>query len=99
MTFIRISNANVAHLTSVHPRYDTHIFHKMCSSFGAAGHAATLVVAGGTHCESSNGVCIVDVGSFKGPLDRVVNAPGRVLTKALVLADLYLQLYEDRLNV
>lgn len=80
----------VVHLTSVHPRYDTRIFLKECTSMANNGYAVSLVVADGKGDETSNGVSIHDVGASKGRLDRIRNAPGRVLDKALGLdADVY----------
>ncbi|MFP7408754.1 glycosyltransferase family 4 protein [Aeromonas veronii] len=80
----------VAHLTSVHPRFDTRIFLKECTSLANSGYIVSLVVADGKGDETKNDVSIYDVGSSKGRLDRIRNAPGRVLTKALELdADIY----------
>lgn len=84
------SNITVAHLTSVHPRYDTRVFHKMCFSLAANGHEVFLVVADGKGDEAVNGVCILDVRASNGRVDRIRKAPGRVLSKALALdADIY----------
>ncbi|MBV6493626.1 MAG: hypothetical protein LDLANPLL_01649 [Turneriella sp.] len=80
----------IAHLTSVHPRYDTRIFLKMCTSLAEHGYSVHLVVADGKGDEQKNNVAIYDVGASKGRLDRIRNAPGRVLKKALELnAELY----------
>lgn len=80
----------VAHLTSAHPRYDTRIFLKMCTSLAEHGYQVSLVVADGKGDESKNHVAIHDVGASRGRLDRIRNAPKRVLQKALKLdADLY----------
>lgn len=85
MTFQKI-----AHLTSVHPRYDTRIFLKECISLADAGYEVHLVVADGKGNEVKNGVAIHDAGASKGRLDRMRHASGRVLAKALVLdADIY----------
>jgi glycosyltransferase involved in cell wall biosynthesis len=79
-----------AHLTSVHPRYDTRIFHKMCVSLANNGYAMSLVVADGKGDETNSGVAIHDVGASRGRFDRMRNAPKRVLVKAVELnADLY----------
>jgi glycosyltransferase involved in cell wall biosynthesis len=80
----------ITHLTSVHPRYDTRIFHKMCRSLATHGYSVNLVVADGKGDETRDGVNIIDVGASKGRVDRIRNAPGRVLAKAVSLdADLY----------
>lgn len=80
----------VTHLTSVHPRFDTRIFHKMCTSLANNGHNISLVVADGKGDEKRNGVAIHDVSASKGRMDRIRKAPGRVFAKALALnADLY----------
>ncbi|MEV3814095.1 glycosyltransferase family 4 protein [Aeromonas allosaccharophila] len=84
------SNLKIAHLTSVHPRLDTRIFLKECTSLANSGYTVSLVVADGKGDESRNNVFIYDVGSSKGRLDRIRNAPSRVLAKALKLdADIY----------
>ncbi len=84
------SNIKVGHLTSVHPRYDPRIFHKMCVSVAANRHGVFLVVADGEGDEAVNGVQIFDVGASKDRADRIQKAPGRVLVKALELdADIY----------
>ncbi|HDL9483909.1 TPA: glycosyltransferase family 4 protein [Vibrio cholerae] len=80
----------IAHLTSVHSRFDTRIFLKECASLANNGYIVSLVVADGKGDETKNNVSIYDVGASKGRLDRIRNAPGRVLTKALDLdADIY----------
>lgn len=80
----------VAHLTSVHPRYDTRIFLKECTSLVDKGYVVSLVVADGKGDESKNNVNIYDVGASNGRLDRMLNAPKRVYQKAIELdADLY----------
>ncbi|MBF4302413.1 glycosyltransferase, partial [Vibrio anguillarum] len=80
----------IAHLSSVHTRYDTRIFLKECTTLAKNGYSVSLVVADGKGDETKNNVSIYDVGASKGRLDRIRNAPGRVLTKALDLdADIY----------
>jgi len=84
------SNLKVAHLTSVHPRTDTRIFVKECTSLASQGHNVSLVVADGKGDGEKARVAIYDVGAPKGRLDRIRKAPGRVLAKALELnADVY----------
>ena len=81
---------SIAHLTSVHPRFDTRIFHKMCCSLANYGYSVNLVVADGKGDEVRECVNIIDAGASKGRLDRIRSAPGRVFAKAVELnADLY----------
>jgi glycosyltransferase involved in cell wall biosynthesis len=89
--------ANIVHLTSAHPRYDTRIFVKQCRSLAARGHEVTLVVADGLGEERADGVRIVDVGRPSDRLRRVLRTTGRVLRTALALdADVY-QLHDPEL--
>jgi len=80
----------VVHLTSAHPRYDTRIFLKMCSSL-TKKFDVSLVVADGEGYENKNGVDIYDVGAKKkGRLSRMVNTVSAVFEKAKNLdVDLY----------
>lgn len=75
----------IAHLTSVHPRYDTRIFLKECCSLAKAGYSVSLVVADGKGSEIKDGVLIVDVGASFNRLDRMYNVTKQVLRKALEL--------------
>lgn len=80
----------VIHLTSAHPRLDTRIFLKECISLANAGYTVFLIVADGKGDEIKNKVAICDVGASKGRLDRIFNAPSRVLARAIELeADIY----------
>jgi glycosyltransferase involved in cell wall biosynthesis len=81
---------NISHLTSVHSRFDTRIFYKMCRSLSANGHFVELVVADEKGDETRDRVRIHCVGASKDRFDRIKNAPNRVLEKAISLnADLY----------
>lgn len=81
----------VAHLMSVHPRFDTRIFIKQCSSLSLHGFDVFLVVADGGGNEIKNGVKIVDVGpSEAGRLSRVTKTVRSVYKKAIEIdADIY----------
>jgi len=80
----------IAHLTSVHPRYDTRIFLKQCRSLAAAGYDVSLVVADGLGDEQRDGVTIYDAGASKGRAARMIGATRRVLKRGLALdADAY----------
>jgi glycosyltransferase involved in cell wall biosynthesis len=73
----------IAHLTSVHARFDIRIFHKMCSSIAAAGHEVVLIVADGLGDETRNDVAIIDVGPSRGRMNRIRKVPGRILAAAV----------------
>ena len=79
-----------AHLTSVHPRYDTRIFIKMCSSL-ANYYDVYLVVADGLGDEIKNKVNIVDVGEKSDArLSRMTKTVCKVFKKAIELdVDIY----------
>lgn len=81
----------VVHVTSVHPRYDTRIFLKMCSSLSGWGLDTTLVVADGGGDEIKNGVKIIDAGpKTGGRLSRMTKTARRVYATAKeVTADVY----------
>ena len=80
----------VVHLTSAHPRFDIRIFLKECTSLSKQGFPVSLVVADGKGNEEKEGILVYDVGASTGRLNRILNAPSRVLFKALELdADIY----------
>ncbi len=83
--------SKVAHLTSVHPRSDTRIFIKMCSSLAKYGYFVSLIVADGLGDEVKNDVSIFDVGKeFRGRLNRITRVVNDVFKKAIDLnADIY----------
>jgi len=61
-----LNNSSVSHITTVHPRYDTRIFFKECSSLVLNGYHVVLVVADGLGDEVVDGVDISDLGCFFG---------------------------------
>lgn len=81
----------VAHLTSVHTRTDTRIFLKQCVSLAANAYQVSLLVADGLGNETtSSGVAVIDVGTSRDRLQRIWQAPQRLMTEALaVKADIY----------
>lgn len=81
---------HVVHLTSAHSRIDTRIFLKQCATLVNDCHRVSLVVADGMGDDAIKGVVVFDVGASRGRLDRIKNAPSRVLSKAIELdADVY----------
>lgn len=74
----------ICHVTSVHPRNDTRIFYKECSSLAKAGHSVTLVVADGQGNEEKNGVHILDAGGKKkSRVRRMKRTVNSVVKKAI----------------
>ena len=59
----------IAHLTSVHPRYDTRIFYKMCKSL-TKKYEVNLVVADGKGDEKKDNIRIFDIGKAKNREER-----------------------------
>lgn len=89
LNFMRACMRKICHITSVHYRYDTRIFLKMCTSLSQK-YTTYLVVADGLGNEVKNGVNIIDTGSFLSRKERIFKAPNVVYQKALELdADLY----------
>lgn len=80
----------VTHLTSVHPRYDTRIFVKMCSSL-AKKYQISLVVADNKGSEVKNNVNIVDVGiKSSSRISRITKIVPKIFEKAVELnSDIY----------
>ena len=81
----------IVHLTSVHPRYDTRIFIKMCKSLVLNGYNVSQVIADGNGDELKDGVSIIDVGIVTaGRLSRMIKTSSRVFEKAKKLdGDIY----------
>ncbi len=82
----------VTHLTSAHPRYDTRIFLKMCSSLATNEcFKVSLVVADGKGDETKNSVSIFDVGAKDGGrISRMTKTVKKVFEKAKELdTDIY----------
>ena len=81
----------VCHVTSVHPVYDTRIFHKECSSLAAYGYDVYLLAINADDEITTNGVRIIGV-PYKGKnrLGRMFFAVNRIYKKALEInADVY----------
>ena len=72
----------VCHITSVHQRYDTRIFHKECTSLANAGYDVTLLVADGKKDEISNGVNIVSIDYAPTSRYKRILLSGHIMFKA-----------------
>lgn len=82
---------NIAHLTSVHSRYDTRIFAKMCCSLAKRGFKINLIVSDGNGNEIKDRISIFDVGATKGGrFSRVTRTTKLIFEKAKELnVDIY----------
>jgi glycosyltransferase involved in cell wall biosynthesis len=89
----------IVHLTSAHPRYDTRIFVKQCQSLALAGHEVVLVVADGKGEETKGQVRIIDTGTPKGRLHRILFATRRVVACAKAMQADLLVLHDPELLV
>lgn len=81
----------IAHLSSAHPRYDTRIFVKECTSLAKnESYEVNLIIADGKGNERKNNVNIYDVGKLKGRFSRIFKTTKLVYEKALALnCDVY----------
>lgn len=81
----------IAHLTSAHPRYDTRIFIKMCSSLARLeNYEVNLIVADNNGDEVKSGINIFDVGKKAGRVNRIFKTTQKVYQKAIELdSDIY----------
>lgn len=81
----------VCHVTSVHQRYDTRIFHKECTSLAKAGYDVTLLVADNKAPEVRNGVKIISADfKPKSRWDRIMYSSSVMFKYAMeVNAEIY----------
>ncbi|WP_368559889.1 glycosyltransferase family 4 protein [Acinetobacter indicus] len=80
----------IAHLTSVHPRNDIRIYHKQLTSLSKKFECFLITADGFGNNIDENNINIVDIGKPISRLDRMRNAPKKVLEAALKInADIY----------
>ena len=65
----------VAHLSSVHTRYDIRIFVKECRSLAEHGYDVHLYIADGKGDEIRDGITIHDIGKSSGRFQRMLQKP------------------------
>lgn len=89
----------ITHLTSAHPRSDTRIFIKMCSSLGInQEYDVSLVVADGKGDEAKNNVNIYDVGAKAGGrIARMTKTTKKIFEKAKKLDSDIFHLHDPEL--
>lgn len=79
----------IAHLTSVHPRFDIRIYHKMCKSLRKLGNV-NLICADGKGDQNLDGINIIDVGKSANRFFRIWFSVNKIYQKAnLINADIY----------
>lgn len=85
------NNIKVAHLTSVHSRYDTRIFIKQLPTLVRVGYDTLLLVADGRGNEEKNDIKIIDIGINRfGRIGRMTRTVFSIYKHALKLkADVY----------
>ena len=85
-----MNKIKVCHLTSVHHRNDTRIFHKELPALAEADFDVCVVVADGKGDEQRPGYVIYDVGSSANRMQRIGLTTNKVFKRAMKLdADIY----------
>jgi glycosyltransferase involved in cell wall biosynthesis len=79
----------ITHCTTVHPRYDTRIFHKMCTSL-SEHYSVNLIVADGDSTTIQDNIRIIDLGKINSRTLRLLHSlfvfPFKILQ---IKSDLY----------
>jgi glycosyltransferase involved in cell wall biosynthesis len=91
-------NRKVCHLTSVHKRYDTRIFHKQCTGLASADFDVTLICVDDQADEIKKGVKIISIlPTTANKFIRIIKRPKKVYKAALSIdAEIY-QLHDPEL--
>ncbi len=87
----------VAHLTSVHSRFDNRIFNKECLSLLDGGYDVSLIVADGQGRETKDRIEIFDVGAPSGRLERIAWTTGKILDQAVKTDAMIYHLHDPEL--
>lgn len=77
-----IASPKAVHLTSVHPPFDTRIFHKQCRTLADAGYEVVLIAPHGQD-EMLHGVQIRGLRPARNRFERMLLTTVRLFTKAL----------------
>lgn len=84
-----IYRKKICHLTSVHPRIDTRIFHKQCKTLLNAGYDVSLVVQNDRD-EVIDGIQILAIDTPKNRIERMTRTTRQVYRRAMECdADIY----------
>jgi glycosyltransferase involved in cell wall biosynthesis len=87
----------VAHVTTVHPRYDTRIFVKECRTLARYGYDVTLIVADGNGDEELDQVSILDIGASRSRLGRFLFKGWRMYRTVVRLRPRIVHLHDPEL--
>ena len=89
--FMTSKPLKIAHLTTVHKRFDTRIFKKQCISLSRKdNYNVSLIVADGLGSTKHKNINIYDVGPSKNRFDRIFISAKKIYLKALDLdCDIY----------
>lgn len=60
------------HVTTVHPRYDTRVFSKMCTDLAESGVKTSLYITDGLPSENKNGVNVVSIDKKRSMIPRLL---------------------------
>ncbi|MBY0501218.1 MAG: glycosyltransferase family 4 protein [Alphaproteobacteria bacterium] len=77
-----MSSSIIAHISTVHPPFDTRIFHKECKSLAKDGFDVKLII---THPQEEivDNIHIIPLPLYKGRIRRIVCKPFQAFSKAL----------------
>lgn len=90
-------NLRCTHLTTVHPRWDTRVFHKMCVSLAQNNYIVNLVVADGKGNSFENNVNIVDIGKPRNRIYRILISTFKLYLEALKIRSNLYHLHDPEL--
>lgn len=80
----------IVHITTVHNRYDSRIFHKECVSLANLGFEVYLIVADGKGNETISGIKIIDSGYQKNRIKRLfLSVHNAYYVAKMINADIY----------
>ena len=80
----------IVHITTVHKRYDSRIFHKECVSLTNFGFEVYLIVADGKGNETISGIKIIDLGLETNRIKKLFLSTNKAFNVArMINADIY----------
>lgn len=84
------NKTKIVHITTIHKRYDSRIFHKECLSLVNSGFEVYLIVADGNGNETVSGIKIIDLGLEKNRISNLFSSTRKAFNVArMINADIY----------